>query len=95
MKRRLFAPSTRLRSPQHGRIYARYEIAHTAVDFAAAAFFVVGSAFFFYESLSEAARWCFLLGSILFAAKPTIRLARELAYPFTDDPAGDEAGRGT
>jgi hypothetical protein len=38
----------------------------------------VGSVFFFDESLKTAGTWLFLFGSILFAAKPTLRLVRDL-----------------
>ena len=65
-------------SPEQRRFYAYTEIAYTVVDFGAAACFVVGSILFFYESLSVPATWLFLIGSLLFAAKPSIRLWREL-----------------
>ncbi|WP_368484139.1 YrhK family protein [Phaeobacter sp. HF9A] len=55
-----------------------FEIAHTCADFGAALCFVIGSIFFFYSSLVTAGTWFFLLGSVLFAAKPTIRLIREV-----------------
>ncbi len=74
----LFSPENRDKSPRHRRIWAAYEIAYTAVDFGAAISFVVGSVFFFWESLQTAGTWLFLIGSILFAAKPTIRLLREI-----------------
>ena len=35
---------------------------------------VVGSAFFFFASLTTPADWCFLVGSVLFAIKPTLDL---------------------
>lgn len=76
----LFDPSNRNDSPQHQKIYAAYELAFTAVSFAAAVCFVVGSALFFDPSLHSAATWCFLAGSILFAVKPTLSFARELQY---------------
>ena len=74
----LFAPENRDKTARHRRIWALYEIAYTAVDFSAAACFVVGSVLFFRESLQTAGTWLFLIGSILFAAKPTIRLLREI-----------------
>lgn len=76
----LFAPENREASPRHERIYAIYEVAHTAVDFCAAMLFLVGSILFFDESMTTSATWCFVLGSIAFAAKPSLRLARELHY---------------
>ncbi|RAI04499.1 hypothetical protein DLJ53_03815 [Acuticoccus sediminis] len=65
-------------SPRERRIYAAYELAYTLVDFGAAASFIVGSVLFFWESTMVAGTWLFLVGSVLFAAKPSIRLAREL-----------------
>ena len=64
--------------PRQKQLYAAYEIAYTLVDFMAAAFFVVGSAFFFFSGLQTPALWCFLLGSILFAVKPLLKLTREI-----------------
>ncbi|UYV37012.1 YrhK family protein [Rhodobacteraceae bacterium D3-12] len=65
-------------TPEQRRFYALTEVAYTAVDFAAAALFVVGSVFFFFESLQVSGTWLFLIGSIFFALKPTIRLWREI-----------------
>ena len=76
----MFRPETPNSSPRHQRIYAMFEIAHTAVDFAAAFQFVVGSVFFFWPSTQTTATWLFVFGSICFALKPTIRLARELKF---------------
>lgn len=76
----LFHPATRSLSERHARIYAAYEIAHTLVDFAAAVLFVIGSALFFSEATTYVATWMFLIGSLCFALKPSLRLARELHY---------------
>lgn len=76
----LFSPANRSLSPRHAEIWAAYEIAHTFVDFCAAALFVIGSVLFFFEATQIWATWAFLLGSICFALKPTIRLRRELKY---------------
>lgn len=56
----------------------RYFWLHLVVDFIAGFCFVVGSAFFFYKSLVYAGTWLFLIGSIMFAAKPTVRLTHQL-----------------
>lgn len=72
-----FDPDNRTRSPDHRRIYALYEFAFTFVDFAAAILFLVGSVMFFYSSLEHPALWCFVVGSVCFALKPTIRVVRE------------------
>lgn len=76
----LFHPANRSRSPGHERIYALYEIWYTAVDFAAAFLFIIGSILFFWESTQFEATWMFVIGSVCFAMKPTIRLVRELHY---------------
>ena len=65
-------------SPRHLEIYWRYQVVRTAVDFAAAMCFLVGSAFFFFASMTVAADWLFLVGSILFAVKPTIDMIRSI-----------------
>jgi hypothetical protein len=83
-------------SDESRRIYALYEMAHTLVDLGAALCFIVGSVFFFSEDLQYAGTWLFVIGSILFAVKPTLRFARELKLlslgrlPAADQPAYDE-----
>jgi uncharacterized membrane protein YhfC len=74
----LFRNNRRNASRTHNRIYARYEIAHTLIDFFAAVCFIIGSIMFFYEPWLRAGTWLFLIGSVLFAAKPTLRLSREV-----------------
>jgi len=76
----LFDPSNGTKSERHRKIYALYELAFTFVDFSAAILFFVGSILFFYKPLENAAIWCFVIGSACFAAKPTIRVAREIHY---------------
>lgn len=56
----------------------RYFWVHLLVDFCAGFCFVVGSAFFFYPSLIYAGTWLFFVGSIMFAAKPTVRLVHQI-----------------
>ncbi|MFC4352776.1 YrhK family protein [Fodinicurvata halophila] len=51
---------------------------HLTADMGCGICFVVGSVFFFYQSLLYDGTWLFLIGSILFAAKPFIRLFHEL-----------------
>ncbi|MFC7401955.1 YrhK family protein [Citricoccus sp. GCM10030269] len=75
---RLFDPRDRKDTDHLARVYAAFEIVHTAVDFLAAGLFIVGSFLFFSESTKTAGIWCFVAGSICFALKPTIRLTREL-----------------
>lgn len=75
---KLFRHRTRQATEESRRLYARFEIAYTIVDFMAAVSFVIGSVLFFFESQQIPATWFFLIGSLLFAAKPTLRLIREI-----------------
>lgn len=79
-KGKIFNPDNRTRSMRSRRIYAYYEIAYTLVDFLAAFLFLVGSVLFFYKSLENPAIWCFVVGSLCFALKPTIRVVREVHF---------------
>ncbi|MGG7568412.1 YrhK family protein [Rhodovulum sp. DZ06] len=76
---RLFDPAAH-NAAENREIHAATEILYTAVDFTAAALFVIGSVMFFSEAWQNAGTWLFLVGSVCFALKPTIRLARELHY---------------
>ena len=42
--------------------------------------FLVGSVLFFSADTTFAATWLFVIGSLFFGLKPTIRLARELHF---------------
>lgn len=75
---KLFRHETRQQTEASKDLWARFEILYTLVDFGAAFTFVLGSIFFFSEKLQTAGTWLFLIGSLLFAAKPTIRLVREI-----------------
>ena len=75
---KLFHRDRRTDSEAHRRLYARFEIAYTIVDFLAAVMFIVGSVMFFYDSWQTVGTWLFLIGSFFFAAKPTLRLFREI-----------------
>lgn len=74
---RLFNPDTPQKSDRHIQLYAMYEFAFTVVDFAASILFVVGSVLFFYTSTTILGTWMFLVGSICFGVKPSIRVIRE------------------
>lgn len=78
MKLKLFRHEARQRTEDTRAVYAWFELIYTATDFAAAVFFVLGSAFFFYDSLMYAGTWFFLIGSVFFALKPTLKLTREI-----------------
>lgn len=75
---RLFRNESRERNEQSRALYARYELIRTAVDFVAALCFVVGSVMFFSEAWTYDATWLFLIGSLFFAAKPSIKIVREI-----------------
>ncbi|MBU2961009.1 YrhK family protein [Citreicella sp. C3M06] len=75
---KLFRHENRERSPDTRRVYALFEIAHTAVDFAAAVCFTIGSVLFFWAQYETQAIWLFTIGSLCFMAKPTLKLAREI-----------------
>ncbi|WP_306112662.1 MULTISPECIES: YrhK family protein [unclassified Roseovarius] len=75
-----FNPENHSRSAAHRKIYAYCELAYTAVDFSAAALFVIGSILFFSEATTYLGTWLFLIGSVLFGMRPTIKLIREIAY---------------
>ena len=71
-------PDLRSRSDRHKKIYAAYELIYTFIDFLAGMLFVAGSIFFFSSELQRAGTWCFLIGSVFFAAKPSLRVIREI-----------------
>ncbi|PLS20302.1 YrhK family protein [Neptunicoccus cionae] len=76
----IFDPDTRNLSERHKKIYAYFELAYTVVDVTAASLFVLGSILFFREATAYAGTWLFLIGSILFGLRPTLKLVREYAY---------------
>lgn len=88
---RLLDPALNDLSPRHLEIYWRYQVVRTAVDFGAAMCFIIGSAFFFFASLTRPADWLFLFGSILFAVKPTIDMIRSVHLRRLPGPAGATA----
>lgn len=74
---KIFDPRTKYESPSHVKLYAAYELLFTIVDFSAALLFLVGSILFFEENTTYVGTWMFVIGSVFFGLKPTIRLARE------------------
>ncbi|MFR9801041.1 YrhK family protein [Pseudonocardia sp. RS010] len=87
---RSFDPGRPTASPRHRAVYGRYQKIYTAVEFAAAVAFVVGSVCFFSESLMLLATWFFLVGSILFAVRPTVSVLREAHLARIPVPGTDE-----
>jgi uncharacterized membrane protein YhfC len=92
----LFEPQNRNQSPQAQHVYALYEIAHVVVELLAALSFLVGSILFFKETTQTAGIWFYVIGSVLFAIKPTLRLAREIKLlvmgrnAAADEPTNDQ-----
>lgn len=74
----LFHPSNPDTSDQARRTYALFELARTGVDFLAAMLFLIGSILFFWNAFETVAVWFFVVGSLCFALKPTLKLWREL-----------------
>ena len=62
---------------KHGEVYGQYQKVYDGVDALAAIAFIVGSALFFSEETQTTATWLFLIGSIFFAVRPCIHLARD------------------
>lgn len=81
----LFRQENRQRSERSRAFYAAVELVYTVVDFTAALAFLVGSILFFWKSLETMAIWFFVIGSVLFAMKPTIRLYREVRLAMMGD----------
>lgn len=75
---KLFRHENRQANAHTRRLYAQFELAHTLADFGAAICFVVGSVMFFSEKWQTPGTWLFLIGSLLFALKPSLRLIREI-----------------
>ena len=59
-------------------IRRRYELASIVNDFLIATWFLVGSICFLFPELETAAAWLFVIGSLQFIVRPTIRLARHI-----------------
>lgn len=88
----LFTRDHQHQSREHSKVTARFEIAYTTVDFLAAILFIAGSIFFFRESTTFFATWLFLIGSVCFALKPTLRLIREVKLVRLDELQGSGDG---
>jgi len=55
-------------------IRRRYEVLSIINDFFIAIWYLLGSVFFLYPSLEKVAIWLFIIGSVQFLIRPTIRL---------------------
>lgn len=56
----------------------RYEVVSIINDILIGIWFVIGSIFFFYDSLAYAGTWLFVIGSVEMLIRPVIRLLRRL-----------------
>jgi len=88
----LFQHENRQKTHASRRLYAAFELAHTAVDFTAAICFLIGSVLFFWRAYETPAVWLFVIGSLCFCLKPTLRLIREIKLASMGDTE-DLAGR--
>ena len=64
-------------TPDHDRVYSGYQKLYDSVDALAALAFIIGSALFFSETTKRPATWLFLIGSIFFAVRPLVHVARD------------------
>ena len=85
-------PRRAVASEHHAKIYGLYEKVYTLVEFAAAVSFIIGSVLFFNPSQQIPATWFFLIGSILFAVRPTVRVLRENHLARVPLPGDDRSG---
>jgi hypothetical protein len=75
---KLFRHENRESTEASRKLYARFEMVYTIVDFSAALCFIAGSILFFYEITQVSATWLFLVGSVFFAVKPTLKVILEI-----------------
>lgn len=59
-------------------IRQRYTVLSILNDILVGLWFVIGSVFFFYESLTYVGTWFFVIGSIELLIRPIIRLSRQV-----------------
>lgn len=72
-------------SDETRRLYALYELLHTVADFIAAFLFLTGSVLLLWADTEGVAIWLFIVGSVFFCLKPTLKLVRELRLASTGD----------
>ena len=64
--------------PQELVIRRRYEAASSVNDVLIGLWFLIGSVFFFFDSLTRAGTVLFVIGSVEMLIRPVVRLARHL-----------------
>lgn len=73
-----FNPANAQKSEKHENLYQAYGYLYNAVDLIAGLCFAAGSVCFFFEGVVKTAGvWLFVVGSVLFVTRPSIKLARE------------------
>lgn len=77
---------------KHGKVYGQYQSVYDTVDLLAAIAFVVGSALFFSEKTQTTATWLFLIGSVFFAVRPMIHVARDFHMARLPDSGEEQKG---
>src|SRR5690625_831520 len=60
----------------------RYGFVYTLNDILIAVWFIIGSAFFFWDTTQVAGTWLFLIGSIQLLIRPVIRIIRNSHLKF-------------
>jgi hypothetical protein len=58
----------------------RYEILYNINDFLISIGFLIGSIFFFYDSLQHIGVWLFVVGSIQLSIRPIIRIIHKIHF---------------
>lgn len=59
-------------------IQQRYEVIHILNDIAIGLWFLIGSIFFFFDSMMTAGTWLFVIGSAQMLIRPFIRIAHKI-----------------
>jgi len=59
-------------------IRQRYEVLSIVNDLLIGIWFLIGSVFFFFDSLVDAGTWLFVVGSVEMLIRPSIRFARRV-----------------
>ncbi|MBB5515006.1 hypothetical protein FHS89_001016 [Rubricella aquisinus] len=75
---RLFRRDHHALGPEAVRLHAAFEIALTVCDFLAAVLFVIGSVMFLSGDWERAGTYLFIIGSLLFAVSPALKVWREV-----------------
>ncbi|WP_300380497.1 YrhK family protein [Henriciella sp.] len=80
------------RTERHGEVYGSYQTIYDTVDALAAIAFIVGSVLFFKKSTEVAATWLFLIGSVFFAVRPLVHVARDFHLAKLPHHSGEAKG---